>query len=138
MAKDITIEKPEDLEPGRLIETTGTCRYCRNTRLIRVDAYATEEEKNRIATLECDCADAKEASNIQISIRKVRDKIEERYSRLPDRLRQALHDALEPVAEGYAECITIKADDSITYKVFMKKGAVNLKRIVKKEDTIDG
>ena len=36
-------DKPEDLKPGRLVETTGTCKYCNNRVAIKADPDATEE-----------------------------------------------------------------------------------------------
>ena len=49
MVRDFSKEKPADLKPGRLIETTGTCKYCKNLVTIKADPDATEEEKDSIA-----------------------------------------------------------------------------------------
>lgn len=131
------MKKDESLGAGRLIDTTGTCAYCQSVRIIKVDKDATEKEKNDIATLECDCEQAQRAAKAQTSVRMIREKIKDRYQDLPEKLQKALLNAVEPVAEGYAEVITIRQSDSVTFKIHMKKGSVNLKRVVKNEETID-
>ena len=137
MVKDINIEKPEDLEPGRLINTTGTCKYCKNLVVIKADPDATEEEKNKIASSECSCKDSKDAREVDTSVRVLTDKINERYETMKDSARLALIACLKPVAYGMLDKVTVKVDDATTIKIYRSSKGLNLKRTVKEDDIMD-
>lgn len=137
MVKDINIEKPEDLEPGRLITTTGTCKYCHNLVTIKADPDATEEEKNKIASSECSCKDSKDAREVDTSVRVLTDKINERYETMKDSARLALIACLKPVAYGMLDKVTVKVDDATTIKIYRSSKGLNLKRTVKEDDIMD-
>ena len=137
MVKDINIEKPEDLEPGRLITTTGTCKYCHNLVTIKADPDATEEEKNKIASSECSCKDSKDAREVDTPVRVLTDKINERYETMKDSARLALIACLKPVAYGMLDKVTVKVDDATTIKIYRSSKGLNLKRTVKEDDIMD-
>ena len=42
-----------------MIERVGTCPYCGQNNMVRVDENASNEEVNRAAVLVCKCEDAK-------------------------------------------------------------------------------
>lgn len=130
-------EKPEGLEPGTMTETTGTCRYCNN--LVAIKAYpdATEEECDRIASMECNCNEGKEAREKEISVRILTEKISTRYAGFPESARKALISALEPVAYGMLDKVTFKVDDSVTVKIYRSSKGLNLKRTTKEDDIMD-
>ena len=132
--KNLSIEKPEDLKPGRLVETTGTCKYCKNLVAIKADPDATEEEKNKIASSECSCKDSKDA---RTSVRVLTDKINERYETMKDSARLALIACLKPVAYGMLDKVTVKVDDATTIKIYRSSKGLNLKRTVKEDDIMD-
>jgi len=135
--KDLSIEKPEDLKPGRLVETTGTCKYCKNLVAIKADPDATEEEKNKIASSECSCKDSKDAQEVDTSVRVLTDKINERYETMKDSARLALIACLKPVAYGMLDKVTVKVDDATTIKIYRSSKGLNLKRTVKEDDIMD-
>lgn len=135
--KDLSIEKPEDLKPGRLVETTGTCKYCKNLVAIKADPDATEEEKNKIASSECSCKDSKDAREVDTSVRVLTDKINERYETMKDSARLALIACLKPVAYGMLDKVTVKVDDATTIKIYRSSKGLNLKRTVKEDDIMD-
>ena len=135
--KNLSIEKPEDLKPGRLVETTGTCKYCKNLVAIKADPDATEEEKNKIASSECSCKDSKDAREVDTSVRVLTDKINERYETMKDSARLALIACLKPVAYGMLDKVTVKVDDATTIKIYRSSKGLNLKRTVKEDDIMD-
>lgn len=135
--KDLNKEKPEDLKPGRLVETTGTCKYCKNLVAIKADPDATEEEKNKIASSECSCKDSKDAQEVDTSVRVLTDKINERYETMTDSARLALIACLKPVAYGMLDKVTVKVDDATTIKIYRSSKGLNLKRTVKEDDIMD-
>lgn len=135
--RDINKEKPEDLKPGRLIETTGTCKYCKNLVAIKADPGATEEEKDSIASAECSCQDSKDAREIETSVRVLTQKINDRYSGMPEDARTALISCLKPVAYGKLDKITVKVDEAVTIKIYRSTKGLNLKRTTKEDDIMD-
>lgn len=137
MAKDISKMKPEGIEPGRLVETTGTCRYCHNLVAIKADPEATEEEKDEIASADCSCQDGKDARDIETSVRVLTNKINERYDGMPEDARRALISCLKPVAYGKLDKITVKVDEAVTIKIYRSTKGLNLKRTVKEDDIMD-
>lgn len=137
MARDLSKEKPEDLKSGRLVETTGTCKYCKNLVTIKADPDATDEEKDSIASLECSCHDSKDAREIETSVRVLTQKINDRYSGMPEDARRALISCLKPVAYGKLDKITVKVDEAVTIKIYRSTKGLNLKRTTKEDDIMD-
>ena len=135
--KDISKEKPNDLEPGRLITTTGICKYCGQLVTIRAAAESSGSERDRIATSECMCEDAKEAFKVETSVKVLTDKINERYEGMPDEARKALVACLKPVAYGMLNKVTIKVDESATIKIYRSAKKLNIKRTTKEDDIMD-
>lgn len=135
--KDFSKEKPENFKKGKLVETMGTCKYCRNLVTIKADPQATEEEKNEIASSECSCQDGKDARDIEISVKVLTDKINERYKLMPEAARHALISQLKPVAYGMLDKVTVKVDDSTTIKIYRSTKGLNLKRTIKEDDIMD-
>jgi len=137
MAKDISKMKPEGIKPGRLVETTGTCRYCHNPVAIKADPEATEEEKDEIASVECSCQGSRDAREIETSVRVLTQKINDRYSGMPEDARRALISCLKPVAYGKLDKITVKVDEATTIKIYRSTKGLNLKRTTKEDDIMD-
>lgn len=137
MAKDISKMKPEGIKPGRLVETTGTCKYCHNLVTIKALPEATEEEKDEIASADCDCQDGKDARDIETSVLVLTNKINDRYNGMPEDARRALISCLKPVAYGKLEKITVKVDEAVTIKIYRSTKGLNLKRTVKEDDIMD-
>ena len=135
--KDLSKEKPKDLELGRLIMTAGTCKYCGQLVTIRAAAESSESERDRIATSECACEDAKEAFKVETSVRVLTDKINERYAGMPDKARTALISCLSPVAYGMLDKVTVKVDESATIKIYRSTQGLNIKRTTKEDDIMD-
>lgn len=137
MAKDISKMKPEGIKPGGLVETTGTCKYCHNLVTIKALPEATEEEKDEIASVDCDCQDGKDARDIETSVRVLTNKINERYDGMPEDARRALISCLKPVAYGKLDKITVKVDEAVTIKIYRSTKGLNLKRTTKEDDIMD-
>lgn len=137
MAKDISKTKPEDLKPGRLIDTTGTCKYCKNIVMIKADPDSTQKERDKIASAECSCQDSKDAREIETSVRVLTQKINDRYSGMPEDARRALISCLKPVAYGKLDKITVKVDEAVTIKIYRSTKGLNLKRTTKEDDIMD-
>ena len=137
MINDINKEKPKDLNPGRLVETTGTCKYCKQLVTIKADPDATKKERDKIASSVCSCQDSKDAREVETSVRVLTNKINERYKYMPEDARKALIATLKPVAYGKLDKITVKVDDSVTIKIYRSSKGLNLKRTTKEDDIMD-
>ena len=130
-------DKPEDLQAGRLIDTVGTCKYCKNNVFIKADPDSTQEELDEIASQTCDCKDGKDARELETSVRVLTQKINDRYSGMPEDARRALISCLKPVAYGKLDKISVKVDDATTIKIYRSTKGLNLKRTVKEDDIMD-
>ena len=135
--KNISIEKPVNIKPGRLIEATGTCKFRHNLVTIKADPRATEAEKDEIASADCSCLDGKDARDIETSVRVLTNKINERYDGMPEDARKALISCLKPVAYGKLDKITVKVDEAVTIKIYRSTKGLNLKRTTKEDDIMD-
>lgn len=131
------MEENKELEPGRLITTTGTCKYCGQLVTIRAAAESSESERDDIATAECTCEEAKEAFKLETSVRVLTDKINERYAGMPGDAREALISCLKPVAYGMLDKVTVKVNESTTIKIYRSTKGLNLKRTTKEDDIMD-
>ena len=135
--KDISKNIPFPEGKGRLIYSTGTCKYCRNIVMIKTDPESTQEERDEIASDECNCQDGKDAREIETSVRVLTNKINDQYNGIPDNARKALISCLKPVAYGMLDKVTVKVDDSVTIKIYRSTKGLNLKRTVKEDDIMD-
>lgn len=130
-------DKPEDLNKGRLIDTVGTCKYCKNNVFIKAAPDSTQEELDEIASTTCDCKDGKDARELETSVRVLTQKINDRYSGMPEDARRALISCLKPVAYGKLDKVSVKVDDATTIKIYRSTKGLNLKRTVKEDDIMD-
>lgn len=135
--RNISKEKPEGIKPGRLVETTGTCKYCHNLVTIKADPEATEEERDETASADCSCQDGKDARDIETSVRVLTQKINDRYNGMLEDARRALISCLKPVAYGKLDKITVKVDEAVTIKIYRSTKGLNLKRTTKEDDIMD-
>lgn len=131
------MEENKELEPGRLITTTGTCKYCGQLVTIRAAAESSESERDDIATAECTCEEAKEAFKLETSVRVLTDKINERYAGMPGSARKALISCLRPVAYKMLDKVTVKVNESATIKIYRSSKGLNIKRTTKEDDIMD-
>ena len=130
-------DKPKGLKPGRMTETTGTCKYCHNLVAIKAHPDATDDEKDEIASSECSCQDGKDAREIETSVRVLSGKIHDRYKYMPEEAQAALVSCLRPVAYGKLDKVTVKVNDATTIKIYRSTKGLNLKRTVKEDDIMD-
>jgi hypothetical protein len=135
--KNIEKEKPEDLKPGRLVTTYGTCKYCNQLVTIKADPDATDEEKNKIASSECSCKDAQQAADADTAVRIMTDNINSRYSGTKESVRKMLISALKPVAYGYIDKVTVKVSKNVSIKIYKSTNGLNVAKTIKEEDNID-
>lgn len=137
MVRDISkMKQPEEIE-NKLIETTGTCKYCNNLVTIKVPADADEEERDKIASSECGCKDARKAQDVGVAVRVITDKINKRYAGLSESARNGIIALLKPVGYGMLDKATVKVDDNTTIKVYRAKNGLNCTRTIKEDDNID-
>ena len=131
------MNKTKDLNKGRLIDLVGTCKYCKNNVFIKAAPDSTQEELDEIASTTCDCKDGKDARELETSVRVLTQKINDRYSGMPEDARSALISCLKPVAYGKLDKVSVKVDDATTIKIYRSTKGLNLKRTVKEDDIMD-
>lgn len=135
--KDLNKDKPEDLAPGRLIETFGICKYCRNSVMIKADRDATEEEKNEMASYDCSCKEGQAARAVIESVRIMTDMINNRYELMPGTTKKAIIASLEPIADNRIKKASFKISETVTIQVYKAANGLNVRRIEKNEENIE-
>lgn len=90
----------------KMIQRTGTCRYCHQQRFVEVPEDADEEEINDTATEECDCEEALQAKERQQKIEAAQTWAGNVFTPGPQ-LDTVLSD-IRAVAERKVESVTIK------------------------------
>lgn len=130
-------ERPEDLRPGRLIETMGTCKYCSNLVTIKAAPRASEKEKDEIASAECNCIEGKDAREIETAVKVLTAKINDRYGSMPEGARRALISCLKPVAYGELDRVSVKVNTTVSIKIFKATNGLQLKRTTTEDDIMD-
>ena len=101
-------DAPEDLKgTGKMEETIGTCKFCKQTRAVRI---FPGEDPDKTATDECDCTEAKAEHKVSISIRATSNAIDKKFPELKPvpAAEKAIKAALEPVARGMLDSATFK------------------------------
>lgn len=125
-------------EKRKATETlVGTCRFCHQQRFVEhADPTLTQEDINEIATVECDCEDARRERELMNSVRAVSQNVNHSIG-LTREVREAVIGLLKPIAMGLIQSATIKVDDLTTVKVSIKNGRLSCAKTVKENTTID-
>lgn len=129
--------KPKDLQPGKLIDTTGTCKYCRNIVMIKADPDATEEEKNEMASYDCSCKEGQAARAVIESVRIMTNKINDRYDLMPETTKKAIIASLEPIAKNMIQKANFKISETTTIQIYRAANGLNVRRIDKTDEIIE-
>lgn len=127
----------------KLVEKTGACRFCGQTKLIKVLDTDTDEYLDEQAILGCNCNDAKmykRAKEIKEEIE--REKISARgtthtlfHEKYPE-LETILNCAIDPLTAGKAKKVTITTDDKVKASITWKNGTLEVTREDKNIQTI--
>lgn len=118
-----------------MMEVYGTCRYCGQYVLVRVNEDATQEEINEAATIECGCSESKKDKEKQEEIRKCKTTIKEIFG--DTRVAELLTEAADDIREGTMMQMTLKLTKNTTAKVWVNTdGEISVeKKTEKKERT---
>ena len=98
-----------------MIERIGTCTYCGQTKMVRINKDASEEEVNRAAVMQCKCEDAKAEQKRQTDINVIEAYIKNTLA-APERVKHLLMAAVGDVGRGTIKSIAITAGQS-KYKI---------------------
>lgn len=104
--------------------TTGICKYCHQIRVIEhVKEDASQEERDNIATSECDCEGATEARNLEYQIARGQAAID-RIAGKDKNVAAVLNAGLRATAEGGIRSIQIKTGSGVKYQMSAKTNIV--------------
>lgn len=105
--------------------TTGICKYCGQVKTIdRVPEGATEEERNRIATDECDCPGAKEEKKIEHIISRGKRAVDKCVAKDDPHIAELFNLAVEGIARGTFADISINSMQGVKYSMTWKKDCI--------------
>lgn len=94
-----------------MVERVGTCPYCGQNSMVRVDENASTEEVNWAAVLVCKCEDAKLEQKREADINVIEAYIKN-VLEAPERVKQLLTAAVGDVGRGTIKGIAITAGNS--------------------------
>lgn len=94
-----------------MIERIGTCTYCGQNQMVRVNKDASDEEANREAVMRCKCEEAKAEQKRQTDINVIESYINKALN-APERVKHLLMVAVGDVGRGAIKSITIQAGQS--------------------------
>lgn len=121
---------------NELPTTTGTCKFCGQSRIIKTVGEVTQQEADEIATDECDCEEAKKHHNRECKIKKANEWAKLRFENTPNVL-QIFSIAFRDVTNHDVESVTIKEGDW-THKVFLNSdGYLTVKSGKKVDEEVD-
>lgn len=104
--------------------TTGICKYCHQIRVIEhVEEDVSQEERDNIATSECDCEGATEARNLEYQIARGQAAID-RIAGKDKNVAAVLNAGLRATAEGGIRSIQIKTGSGVKYQMSAKTNIV--------------
>lgn len=94
-----------------MVERVGTCPYCGQNSMVRVNENASSEEANRAAVLVCKCEDAKLEQKREADINVIEAYIKN-VLKAPERVKHLLMAAVGDVGRGTIKTIAITAGNS--------------------------
>lgn len=118
-----------------MIEAIGSCTFCGQTKMVRIEEDLTQEEKNRQAnweaTMQCGCEMSKAWSERQSNINYAQSYIKNKL-RATEEVKDVMLKAAEIIGNGYADKVVINHGE-VEFKAYVKKQKI----IVKKKKVIE-
>jgi hypothetical protein len=119
--------------------TTGTCKYCHQIRTIeRVSDSFTQEERDEIASHECNRKGAKEAREVDYQIQRAEAAIRQIVSKKDENAAKIFTAGLRAMAEGDIQSIQVKAWDGMKYQMTRKEKKIVVKSVETNEEESSG
>ena len=119
--------------------TTGICKYCHQIKVIEhIKENASQEERNAIATHECDCKGAQNARDLDYRIERGRNAIEKIVAKKDEDAAAVFMSGLKATAEGGIQSIQIKTLEGMRYQMVYKGSKITIKSIETNEEKSDG
>ena len=126
-------------EQAKLIDVTGTCRYCGQMRAVWVknpDEYS-QEDIDKIASSECSCPGAereeKKRQLMNSGMDAIRMTLEEKHRKNAEKVMMA---GLEFLCSGRLKKITVKIDEDTTATMYLAKIEKDTRVIVECRTTV--
>ena len=111
----------------------GECKYCRSMRIVNSEEELSQEELDRIASEECDCAGAKLARKKEESRRFAYEYADGLFESKPE-ARELMRAAITAVSEGTVNKATIKVGKN-TYTITINSDSeIKIQKVYKDED----
>lgn len=116
-------------------EVIGTCKFCGQTRMVRVNEDLTPEEERQQAdydaAMQCRCDNSKQWAEMESNITYAQSYVRNRLV-ADSRVKELLVEAVEVTGRMYADKVVIQSGE-VEFKVYEKKNKV----IVRKKRVIE-
>ena len=125
-----------------MVEATGICRYCGQTKLVEVPDFFTPEDIQEEASTECYCQGAKDhkkAKELEAMIEQQKESARGTtyqlfHEEFPD-IEKLLNSAIDPLAGHKFKKVTVSTDDGVTASIKWKDG-IEVERVDKNVNRI--
>lgn len=119
-----------------IVTRHGYCRFCNNPRMVEVDEDADQDERNQVASEECDCTEAEAFRKKVYQKRACLANIDEMISKKYPAIAEILKGCIDDLQDFKFKKITINGYDNITVKIHQNKDGIKieLERKLKEEN----
>lgn len=110
---------------------TGTCIYCGQINAFEVEdgMILTEEERDKLATKECSCENAKNAREQEAAYKKAEEEIEKIFREDSGKVQDIMRKGMRAVQDDEIKSLTVDTGWDVKCKVSMsQKGGIKVER----------
>ena len=116
---------------------TGECIYCGQIKQVNLPDKATEDERNRQATMNCKCGKSLEVQKFENMKEKARKNINTLFYKKYPEMEEILNAALIPISEKKLDKVTVKVG-RVTGSILMTgKGNIKVERSAIQKEAIE-
>lgn len=112
-----------------MAQYTGCCIYCGQTKLVVGGDELTQEEIDKIATLQCGCDDAQALQKIEQKITYAQANIERLFAADGGAVMEVLLNAVEPLACQRIKKATLVTGEGIRATLTAKENSIKVERV---------
>lgn len=112
------------------MEYTGTCIYCKQTRIVRAGDGLTQEEADKLATLECSCDEAQTLQKIEQKKTYAEANVSKLFAGDGAAAVEVMLHAVAPLACQKIKKLTLTTADGVKATLTAKENSIKVERVV--------
>lgn len=109
-----------------IVTLTGYCRYCNNPRIVEVEEEADQDERNRVASEECNCYGAEEARKKKYQKDACVANLDEMLRQKRPEIAEILESAIDAMQDKKIKKITVNTYGNTTVRMYQNKDGIKI------------